>query len=494
MHGAKRSEYKHRFADPQVAAGLAQKAQRWNALSAHSLQLKDIAFAASAAAAASNSNDDDTAATFNPDEETDLAADRDRHLQLLDKMLRVNPDPLHLWNHRRSLLFLHNNDTGVQDWLPTELALTQAGLERNPKAYGAWFHRKWILRQVMTATTGAAGAGANTTTDMLSQELGLTELFLQRDERNFHCWNYRRYVVGLELDNASATDGTAAGNYDGAWTAATAEDTAAVVVIGPQLAADQHEQQQSTANNSDSGGDMKPQPNNATFNSTNNIHTILQREWSFTKTKIVQNFSNFSAFHYRGKLLLVVRGSVGDDTKTTSSSSWNPLGETATTATTDADAEEAMPTTVRSIAESEWSLMENIMFTEPDDQTIWWYHRFVLDWVRTHHDINNASSNTDTSNNHDEWYVEWLKKQAETLQVLVDDTNEEEEKGGCKWALLGCHLVLSRLVASVSLLEEESSQQSPSEKEEWESQLDSLLNQLVQVDPDRTQRYETMRR
>lgn len=357
MHGHKRAEYKHRLRDPQLAAALGQKAQQWYALGEKSLQLRE---------AATNGELD---------------------LPLLDKMLRVNPDPLHLWNHRRVVLL--RQEDGVE-WLPGELTLTAAALERNPKAYGAWFHRKWALQQAATTTTSG----------LLATELALTEQFLQRDERNFHCWNFRRFLVGLEMGKRG----------DGSWSLGEEES----LVIGPQI----------TCTTADA--DNKKDETDPAL-----IHKILQREWDFTQTKIVQNFSNFSAFHYRSKLV----GLVGD---------WTPI------------AKEEGQSTTQTIAQSEWSLMENIIFTEPDDQTIWWYHRFVVDWAKTT----------------EEWYAAWLQAQAEALQMLVEDEPQ------CKWGLLGYHLVLSRMEPS----------------EETNTQMESLLDQLMRIDPDRAQRYETLRK
>ena len=392
MHGHKRSDYKARFANPKVAAGLAQKAQQWNALSDKALALRDV---------------------MNPSATEETL----HHLTLLEKLLRVNPDPLHLWNHRRLLLLGRKQE----DWRSGELALTQAGLEKNPKAYGAWFHRKWVLQQQQV------GSSSTTTIQLLSTELALTEQFLQRDERNFHCWNYRRFLVGLELG----------GNHNsGEWLVPTGGDG---VVVGPQLLLLQSNEDHHTAVATDD----------------NTTQEILQREWDFTKTKIVQNFSNFSAFHYRSKLLLLV----DDDTK----GGWSPTLKND-------ESDTLLLTVYQRIAESEWKdLMENIMFTEPDDQTIWWYHRFVLDWIPA---------------KEGDWYTAWLQTQAETLQVLVEDTNEES--GGCKWALLGYHLVLSRLIAT--------SAGSLEQIQEWEAQLATILDQLLVVDPDRAQRYQTMRR
>lgn len=365
MHGRKRAEYKHRLQDAQLAAGMAQKAQQWYTLSDKALQLRQAT------------------------EGVEMT------LPLLDKMLRVNPDPLHLWNHRRVILL----QDSAENWITGELQLTAAALERNPKAYGAWFHRKWVLQQ------------AKASRDLLQQELALTEQFLQYDERNFHCWNFRRFLVGLEL---SADGGT------GSW---SDQDSPGVMVVGPQITI--------------AGSNEKEKV------STKDSQKILQREWDFTQTKIVQNFSNFSAFHYRGKLMALVN-----------TENWTPI-----------PAAEGQ-STLQTIATSEWSLMESILFTEPDDQTIWWYHRFVLDYMKQN-----------VSHEEKQWYGEWLQTQSETLQMLVDDEPE------CKWGLLGYHLVLSRLSLLVhSQLYEETVQK-----------MDSVLDQLMEVDPDRKERYETLR-
>jgi hypothetical protein len=63
-----------------------------------------------------------------------------------------------------------------------ELRLVERALRRNPKSYGAWQHRKWVLR-----TQGPARAD-------LPRELALCAQLLALDERNFHCWGFRRHV------------------------------------------------------------------------------------------------------------------------------------------------------------------------------------------------------------------------------------------------------------------------------------------------------------
>ena len=110
--------------------------------------------------------------------------------------------------------------------MEAELTLTQTALQsRNPKSYGAWHHRQWMLTLCCTGTAPgvtpylaklqrAASGTAHAETGegpALSQdcqavlksaaspaaELELCGQFLKLDERNFHCWNYRRYIVQI---------------------------------------------------------------------------------------------------------------------------------------------------------------------------------------------------------------------------------------------------------------------------------------------------------
>jgi Protein prenyltransferase alpha subunit repeat len=486
MHGHKRTEYKQRFQDPQVAAGLAQKAQQWYTLSDKVLELRR-------------------------EDPTTTSSSTNTSLPLLDKMLRVNPDPLHLWNIRRTILLQQQQQRDAGDWLPGELSLTAAALEKNPKAYGAWFHRKWVLQQQQQQQLKQPTTTTTTMmTKTLQHELALTDLFLQRDERNFHCWNFRRFVVGLELQLHSTTaesdsGGTTTG--DGSWIVrAWNKDTtdnnnnsnkvSDVIIIGPQIKTTTCRHRVTPSEEEEA-----PPGNEATITTSNNIilpesssiNVILQREWDFTQNKIVSNFSNFSAFHYRSKLLLLAHLVVDtnndndNDQEKSKAAGWSPR-----------NAFNSYSRSIQTMALQEWSLMENIMFTEPDDQTIWWYHRFLLDFVHDHnqgmiHTSNKSSVVVDqsppeqTKNNNDSWYREWLQRQAEALRVLV----EEDHESGCKWGLLGWHLVLSRLVAISSLSKEE---EEASAIMEYKEQMTEILDKLIQVDPDRTQRYTIMKK
>ena len=60
------------------------------------------------------------------------------------------------------------------------------------------------------------------------------------------------------------------------------------------------------------------------------------------------------------------------------------------------------------------------MFTEPADQSVWWYHHFLLTWAEE------STEGTATVNYDAERYAEILRAEASTLEELI------EVEGRCK--------------------------------------------------------------
>ena len=192
-------------------------------------------------------------------------------LTLLGKMLKMNPDFYSLWNFRREILLSAYSDlpfaySAVKFENPEalsirdqELTVSADGIIRNPKSYGAWYHRVWIMRRFHND---------------FDKELQLCKSFLSQDQRNFHCWNYRR-----ELLKQMEIEGTCP------------------------------------------------------------ILSLVQNEFQFSEDKIRENFSNYSSFHHRSISLkrLVDEGA----------------------------------STLRVLLPAELSIVENAIFTEPDDQSAW---------------------------------------------------------------------------------------------------------------------------
>ncbi|EJK64220.1 hypothetical protein THAOC_15067 [Thalassiosira oceanica] len=343
-------------------------------------------------------------------------------LVLTEKMLSVNPDPTHLWNIRREMLLrpLGNGDketdgSGSSFTVESELKLTAHCLKRNPKAYATWFHRKWSLGHFATAYPRI---NEDTSTP-------------------------GRFVVALLGSCGSACDGIKievaehTSNFNGAWSGWANE---ANVTMGVQVS------HNATAHP-------------ASLLSRSDRHEIIEAEWKFTQSKLMDNFSNGSATHYRTKLLPLmvdIRAEKEGINKNDATQSYEIL---------------------LNLAREEWDeLILNCIFTEPDDQTVWWYHRFVVSYAKPPDDV---------SDDLKEEYDLFLHDMAESLRELLavekesdgKDCQRHESKGAkCKWAYVGLHLVLTSLPSDEDLIEEAK----------------DCLNELVLIDPSRRERYHQL--
>ncbi|XP_067171093.1 LOW QUALITY PROTEIN: geranylgeranyl transferase type-2 subunit alpha [Apteryx mantelli] len=108
-------------------------------------------------------------------------------LALAAAVLAAQPDVGTLWNVRREALAR----PPAPGWAAAELALAGGCLGVNPKSYGAWHHRAWVLRRVTTTGDAAGDATAEA-------EGALCARLLAADPRNFHAWEHRRAVAGAD--------------------------------------------------------------------------------------------------------------------------------------------------------------------------------------------------------------------------------------------------------------------------------------------------------
>lgn len=92
-------------------------------------------------------------------------------LELTGKILSVNPDLTTLWNIRREcILQLTDKDTSDGTLFERDLRFTELCLQIQPKSYGAWHHRCWILE--------------NSPCPDWNLEVDLCTKYLKKDERN----------------------------------------------------------------------------------------------------------------------------------------------------------------------------------------------------------------------------------------------------------------------------------------------------------------------
>ncbi|XP_069817775.1 geranylgeranyl transferase type-2 subunit alpha isoform X2 [Dendropsophus ebraccatus] len=186
-------------------------------------------------------------------------------LEITAQILALNPDFASLWNLRREVFLALGADRSDEEMRPlyvTELSFLESCLRVNPKSYGTWYHRCWVMEHMPEPDW--------------ARELALCNRFLEIDERNFHCWDYRRFV-------------------------------------------------------------------------TQSFHVPHTDELEFTSSLITKNFSNYSSWHYRSKLLPQI----------------HPDPQRLGRAT-------------EKVLLSELELVQNAFFTDPNDQSAWFYHRWLL--------------------------------------------------------------------------------------------------------------------
>ena len=89
--------------------------------------------------------------------------------EILSKVLSVNTDFYTMWNFRRQILLDLFTPENKKELSMAELKLTETTLEKSPKSYCVWNHRRWICE--------------NGEVD-LANELQLCNKFLKLDSRN----------------------------------------------------------------------------------------------------------------------------------------------------------------------------------------------------------------------------------------------------------------------------------------------------------------------
>ena len=500
MHGQKRNEYKSRLLNPEAATKLATKAQQWNHLSNELLQQRRRLFGSGGNAVSSSQSDDIKDKQQKP-------VSSEMLLSLTEKMLSVNPDPSHLWNIRREmLLYVPITEVSNDESSPTttfdikaELELTAHCLQRNPKSYSSWYHRKWSLVYHLTHPTTTSKPTTNDDIDKnyaqdvhikqhldkmkstLQSELELCAQFLLLDERNFHCWNYRRFVVAIlgSCGSSSTTKEEMAiaemsdmEMFNGSWSSWLNQ---AKVSMGAQLSQNSITAVGNIPSNSTNQVNEHDIAKSILPLTKQELEEIIKTEWDFTTSKIQDNFSNGSAFHYRSKLLPLVL-----ETRLSSSSSDDDCSSS-----NDKISPSDRYIAMLSLARDEWeSILLNAVFTEPDDQTPWWYHRFLLSWAEPLGELEDGDELV-------EEYVGLLFEMADSLRDLLEiekesdmvsssEKKKDESKGvKCKWAYIGLHLCLDKLLPWID--EEEAG--------ELREEANACLAQLISIDESRKERY-----
>jgi len=310
-----------------------------------------------------------------------------------------------------TVLTLHQNkvytDEGYQ--------LTDIILEKNPDYYTAFNYRKLLVQHYLEK------ASSEEKLQLLLKELDLTAKALAHNPKSYCAWHHRLWVIGYgrsslqkELQLCSLFFQKDARNFH-CWR--YRGYVAQRLPGGPDLRA----------------------------------------ELDFTREKINENFSNYSAWHYRSVLIAQLHLLSSDDELFT-------------------------------FLDQEFELLKQAFYTEPYDQSAWLYHRWLVSIcldrqtlgtyavsLSAPHDLNQAA-NTSSLNPRSFAILSRELKMCEQLLELEPD---------CKWALLTAASLMNHLRFASTTSETDAGI--------FKSRILHIMETLSSLDPMRAGYYEHMR-
>ncbi|KAF1809098.1 geranylgeranyl transferase type 2 subunit alpha [Eremomyces bilateralis CBS 781.70] len=314
-------------------------------------------------------------------------------LDLTSDLLSRNPEYYTVWNHRRRLLLRYleggdtSNDASVdpnnkqaspQDYLLDDLRFLIPLLQQFPKCYWVWNYRLWILEQIERYLPRQQADSC------WQRELDLVAKMLARDERNFHGWAYRRIIV------------------------------------------DQLERLAQEAVHGEEGAGQGSRS---------------QEEFDYTTKMIHSKLSNFSAWHYRSKLIPRIL-----------------------------DEQEADDTARRKVLDDELDLIQNALI-DPNDQSLWFYHQSLMYTIAP--DCPRDSAIVLTLTNTDR--VHYYEQEISRIREILEDWDD------CKWV----YQALLKYAAEYQTLDAGSKVYSNTDMRTW-------LSKLRQLDPLRSGRWDDL--
>ena len=166
--------------------------------------------------------------------------------------------------------------------------------------------------------------------------------------------------------------------------------------------------------------------------------------------------SNYSAFHHRAAYLS------GHLTETGQASNPKP------------------------VLRQELDMVQQAFFTEPDDQTAWWYHQYIISLVLK------EGGREGGDDGGKEFVREVLEGEVEVIRGLVEEGEEDRERqgegGGYRWAVL----TLASLLRQLASTKEGEGEEGRGEGEMLRKESRRLFERLGKMDPDHANRYESI--
>ncbi|KAI0781077.1 rab-protein geranylgeranyltransferase [Trametes elegans] len=289
----------------------------------------------------------------------------------------------------------------AKDWSQEAFDLTTKLLHINPEFYTIWNYRRNILLNGLFPQRTPAQIN-----DLLSDDLSLTTTFLKQHPKVYWIWNHRQWCLQQVPDGPTETD------PDG-WRHAYWNKE--LFVVEKMLDADPR--------------NFHAWPYRRYVLAHMPAKRSEQSELAYTKRKIEANFSNFSAWHQRSKVL---------------TSMW-----------------EAGKLDKAKSLEEEFELVQNAMYTDPNDQSVWIYHRWLI----------GPGDNKAI-----------VDREIASIQELLD------EQPDSKWCMES--LVFYKRLS----LRRHGNGMTSEERARLDRECLELLTKLQTIDPDRKQRYVDLAR
>ncbi|KAI9140482.1 hypothetical protein BKA69DRAFT_1175801 [Paraphysoderma sedebokerense] len=412
------------------------------------------------------------------------AIHNDSSLSITTNLVTLNPDYYTIWNFRREILLSLITatkeviDSNKTDYMYSAFRIFSSVIHRKliysyhrqplkrlhheltlltatitpiaPKSYWVWNHRMWCLEKMAAIIRDQSSheskpSSSSEDTETLSRppslsklwqgELHLVNKFLDLDTRNFHAWDYRRYVVS-QLHSSSVPTDTAK--------------------IPPTF-----------------------QP--FSESSVIYVHPLLKAEFEYTMTKISQNFSNFSAWHYRSKLLPRISGLSNNKDDAVVNIIPNGVAQSV----------ETYYGELERIFNDEFELLHSAIYTEPADQSAWLYFRWLLNF-KFYELPSLLTSRSDKSNQPAQFTTSGIIKRLQNEINVVAELRDLEPES--KWTLLTLVYLLRLFLRIVSSKTEIASaafedlklfDTNPATEASIQSEIKAILAMLEKVDPDR---------
>jgi geranylgeranyl transferase type-2 subunit alpha len=260
------------------------------------------------------------------------------------------------------------------------LGLVTKLLNENPEYYTVWNHRRRVLMSLVATETSK-----QTPDDLLQSDLQLTFALLRKFPKCYWIWNHRNWLLRA---------GEAAMGAEAAHELWSGE----LQLINKMLHADSRNfhawgyrrfvvsQIERLTPSSESEGNQK---------------SLTESEFEYTTKMIKTNLSNFSAWHNRSQLIPKILRERNAD-----------------------------PRARRAFLDSELSLICEAINTDPFDQSIWFYHQYLLSILSPSCPPSQLVVQDLTNGERQRYYEHEMEY---TREILEDETD-------CKWiyeALLG---------------------------------------------------------